>query len=358
MVLLIMLLFIVSCTKDKGYYAATVADKTYPGNTYDYLKSKHGVYDSLLLVVDRLGLKKMLSDSNITLFAVTNSSFRLAITNLNNLRLKLDKEPIFLKNIDIAQLDTMVCEYIIKGKILSDSMTLQDGLNMSSIRYDYPMHGKLVKSASSGYITGGSEMIEYSNTNRSQFVKNWVTTTTGSNNVKTSNGIIHIITPDHIFGFNQFVSRLTYIPPPPNLFIIVGGKLTVSAENPGGVNSAESSQRAVDRDSYTKFLHGNFISGWLKFELKTATVSNAYAIMSANDFQSRDPRSWNVDGSNDDRNWTYLDSRIGENFKERYMERVFVFDNKTPYKFYRITFTEMFSGSDLQLAEWSMNFKK
>ena len=344
-----------ACTKNAGYHDAEVADKSYPGTTYEYLRSKPGIYDSLLLVIDRIGLKKTLSDSSITLFAVTNSSFSLALTNLNNLRNKSDKLPLYLENIDLNQLDTMICQYIIKGKILSDQMTLQDGLNLSSIRFNYPMHGKLERGASSGFANGGTEMIRFSNTNRSQFVRNWVTTTTGSNNVKTSNGIIHIITPDHIFGFNQFVSRLTYVPPPPNLFITIGGKLTVSAENPGGPNAGEASQRAIDRDPFTKFLRGGFISGWLKFELTTPAVAGAYTLMSANDFDSRDPKSWTIDGSNDNQNWSYLDGKTAQIFKDRYLERVFLIDNKKAFKFYRITFTEMRAGGDLQIAEWSMN---
>src|SRR3546814_17403312 len=74
------------CSKDEGFYNKEVSEKNFSGTVLDYLKSKPGIYDSLLLVSHRLGLEETLQDSAITLFALTNPSFGLAITNLNNLR--------------------------------------------------------------------------------------------------------------------------------------------------------------------------------------------------------------------------------------------------------------------------------
>ena len=344
-----------ACSKDGGFYDAVVADKTFQGNTYEYLKSKTGVYDSLIQVIDRLKLQKTLTDSNITLFAVTNPSFRLAVTNLNNLRRQTDKLPLFLYNVDSVQLDTMASQYIIRGNVTTEQMSLQDGASLTSARSNYPMHGKLTKSSSSGYVDGGPEMVEFSNTNKSQFVRDWNSTNTVSNNIKTSNGIVHVVSPDHVFGFDQFVSRITYTPPPLNLFRSVGGILSVSAENPSGPNAAEASKRVIDRDKFTKFFKGDFVGGWLKFELNQPTIAGAYTLTSGNDFSERDPKAWTVEGSNDNSSWDYLDSRTDELFIDRFMERVFFFKNKKAYKYYRITFTVMRSGIDFQLTEWTMN---
>ena len=338
---------IVACTKDTGFYDAALDDKTFSGSTYEYLKSKPGVYDSLLRVIGRVGLKGTLTDSNVTLFAVTNPSFQLALTNLNNLRNQTDKLPLYLYNVDSAHLDTMVSQYLIRGSVTSDQLTLQDGLRLQTMRYDYPMHGRLSKGSSSGYVGGGAELIEFSNTNKSQFVRDWITTNTSSNNVKTKNGVVHIVSGDHVFGFNQFVSRLTYVPPPPRCFFI-GGTLTGSRDNP---QASEGASRAVDRDPFTKFLGSDFINGWLKFELPAPAVAGSYTIMSANDFPERDPAGWTIEGSNDNQTWTFLDSRTGEVFKERYMERVFFFTNKQAFKYYRITINAIRSGNATQFAE-------
>lgn len=135
-VLTILLLFTIiysACKKNGGYYDVEDSAAPFNGNIYEYLKSKPGVYDSLIVAVDRMGLKKTLTDSNVTLFAVTNPSFQLALRNLNTLRKQSDKDPLFLSNIDGIQLDTMVSYYIIRGVKPSDSLKLQDGLNLTSV---------------------------------------------------------------------------------------------------------------------------------------------------------------------------------------------------------------------------------
>lgn len=345
-----------ACSKDDGYFDREVTEKDFPGNTLEYLQSKPGVYDSLLLVVERLGLEETLADSTITLFAVTNPSFQLAITNLNNLRAKTEKPFGFLSDIDYLHLDSMMSWYIIRGLYEADTLTQQDGLMLEGVRFGYPMHAKLSKATSSGYEGGGPKIIEFSNTNESQFLRYWVTTTTGSVNVHTSNGIIHVISPDHIFGFNEFVSRLTFNPPPPNLMKLVGGTLTVSRDNTGGPDAGEGSSRVIDNDINTKFLQFDYVGDlWLQYEFNSPVVAGAYTITSANDAPDRDPRDWTFQGSNDGETWVTLDERLGHIFEERYQTKVFRFDNDVAYKFYRINFTRNYGSSLIQLAEWTIN---
>src|SRR5947208_2613375 len=107
----VMALLLSACKKDGGFHNTATNSPVFAGNTYEYLKSKPGVYDSLIAVIDRMGLKQTLTDSNVTLFAVTNPSFQLAINNLNTLRRQGDKDPLFLSNIDGVQLDTMASYY-------------------------------------------------------------------------------------------------------------------------------------------------------------------------------------------------------------------------------------------------------
>jgi len=344
-----------ACKNDDGYYEPVIQDKAFDGDVYEYLQSKPGVYDSLLKVVDRLQLENTLRDSNITLFALSNSSFQLALTNLNNLRKLNDRPSEYLANIDGEQLDTMLTQYIMRGKYISDSLSAQDGLNMYGVKYGYPMHASLVKTSSSGYVDGGPTVIEYSDTKRSQFVRNWVSTNTGSINLQTKNGIVHVVSPDHVFGFGDFVSRLTYVPPPPNLFKTIGGIGTVSRENSGGPNAVEASKYAFDGNPETKFLIGSMGTVWLQFELNEAAAANAYTITSANDFDERDPIDWTLSGSNDGENWTLLDSKAGEIFEQRFQVRVFRISNKVAYKYYRLNIIRAKSGGTMQMADWSVN---
>src|SRR5690554_4205778 len=104
------LLLLTACSKDGGNYNPRIIEKDFAGDTYEYLKSKPGVFDSLVAVIDRLGLEETVRDSSITLFALNNQSFQLAITNLNNLRKLSDRPSEFLANVDYAHLDTMMSQ--------------------------------------------------------------------------------------------------------------------------------------------------------------------------------------------------------------------------------------------------------
>ncbi|QEC54011.1 F5/8 type C domain-containing protein [Anseongella ginsenosidimutans] len=343
------------CSKDEGFYSRKVTEKDFEGSVLEYLESKPGIYDSLLLVTHRLGLEETLQDSAITLFALTNSSFGLAVTNLNNLRETTDKPFGFLSNIDYLHLDTMMSWYIIRGKYEADSLTQQDGLMLEGVRFNYPMHAKLARSNSSGYEGGGPKIIEFSNTNESQFLRYWVTTTTASVNVRTRNGVIHVLTPDHIFGFNEFVSRLTFNPPPPNLMLLVGGTFSVSKDNNAGPGGGEGSLKVIDNDVNTKFLNEYPSDLWMQYVFNEPVVAGAYTVTSANDAPDRDPRDWNFQGSHDGETWVQLDKRVGEVFEERYQTKVYRFNNDVAYTYYRINITRNYGSNLFQLAEWTIN---
>lgn len=358
-ILSILLMFILSCSKDGGYFEPVKLDKEFKGNTYEYLKSKPGVYDSLLVAIDRIGAQGLLRDSNITLFAVTNPGFQIALTNLNNLYALSEKPAQSLANIRYDQLDTMVNQYVIKGLYAADSLRQQDGLSLKTVRYQYPMHAKVSRSTSSGFTGGGPEYITISDTRRSQFNRDWVSGNTASINIKTSNGVVHIMSADHVFGFDNFITRLTFNPPPPNLFKTIGGKQTVSRESDGGANGVEGSNNSIDGDSKTKFL-----INWspqnvaLTFELVSPVIARAYTITSANDFPDRDPTDWTLQGSIDGESWEYLDSKTNQVFEERQQIKVLRFANTTAYKFYKIQFTRNNGSGAMQFADWTVNLAK
>lgn len=344
-----------SCSKDDGFYHPQQINRVFQGDTYAYLKSKPGVYDSLVQVIDRLGLEPTLRDSSITLFALTNESFKLAIENLNNVRFLADRPSEYLATINYDHLDTMLTQYIIRGVYPTDSMLQQDGIALTAARYGYPMHAKISSTTSAGFLNGGPTTIDFSDTKKSQFQRNWITTTTGSINIETTNAFVHVVNSDHVFGFNDFISRLTYVPPPPNLFQLIGGEWSTERENPGGPTAIEAAQFAFDGNSETKFFLNNFSSVWLQFKLNEAAVAGAYTLTSANDLPQRDPIDWNLQGSNDGENWTTLDSRSGEIFEERFQLKVYRFRNEVAYQYYRLNITRNRSGGDFQMADWTVN---
>jgi hypothetical protein len=409
--LIVALIFQTGCKKENGYYQSAPIITTSNLTTYDYLKSKTGVYDSLLFLVDKLGIKKTLTDSAVTLFAPSNASFQLAIQSLNQARAKLGQTPIYLAQIaaggvpvtntrlkpkairDSAQLDTMVSRYIIRKLYLADDFAVGDGQVIYSVRGGYPMHAQRIFADAEGFIGGGSEVIEFANTKRSLFVAKWSKTTTSSVNIKTKNGIVHLLRSDHMFGFDEFVTRLTLIPPPPVIFDLKNDVLfpywpPASGYFDGQVSAGETFKRALDGSVLTKFISNISASNnyyptmyWIP---KVPKVCNAYSMTTANDsksYRDRDPRAWVLQGTldpnpgavapglgniaslgvpNPNAVWVTIDSRQDQDWTTNYQQKVFYFSNTTAYTGYRITFlqvgTGQSNGSLFQISEWTMNY--
>jgi len=351
-------IMVASCGKDEGYYSSKDPAEGFDGTVLEYLESKPGIYDSLLRVVRRLGLEDVLRDSTVTVFAPSNASFQLALTNLNNLRKRNDKEPEYLANIDEVQLDTMVAQYIIRGRYPSDSLASKDGLTLSSVRFGYPMHARLNDNSSSGFVNGGPVSIQFSDTKRSLFERDWISTKTGSVNLAAANGVVHVLNPDHVFGFDDFSRRLTYIPPPPNLFFLIGGSYQAEREASAGPDSREASKYVFDGHPGTKFLIGSMGSVWLQYELSEPAVANAYTITTGYDsetYPERDPADWTLSASMDGENWVTLDNRLDEEFAQNSITRVYRINNRTAYTFYRLNITRVRSGSTLQIGDFTVN---
>jgi F5/8 type C domain len=123
--------------------------------------------------------------------------------------------------------------------------------------------------------------------------------------------------------------------------------VAASGENTGG---GEVKENLVDGDVGTKWLVFQ-PTGWVRFELAEPVAVVRYALSSANDAPTRDPRDWTLQGSQDGQVWTTLDTRLGEVFTERLQTKVYEVANTTAYRFYRLEVTANSGASILQLAE-------
>jgi hypothetical protein len=397
------LIFQTGCKREVGYYNSAPVVSTTNLNTYDYLKSKPGVYDSLLLVIDKLGITKTLTDSNVTLFAPSNASFQLAIKNLNAVRAGLNLAPIYLSQLaagpkliidpklklkakrDSTQFDTLVSRYIIRKQFVSNDFTIGDGQVIYSVRGGFPMHGQRVYADAEGFQNGGSDIIEFANTKRSLFVAKWSKTSTTSVNIKTKNGIVHLLRPDHVFGFDDLISRLTLVPPPTNIFDYKNDKFAVtwpsaSGFSDGQVSAGETFLKCLDRSIFTKFISQiNVGQGWYptmywyprdKNGVSVGRVCNSYSMTTANDskqYSDRYMRDWKLEATLDpvpspSSVWVLIDVRQDQVWNTNYQLRQFDFVNTTAYTGYRLSITRNGTGSSLgnliQISEWTMNYRE
>lgn len=218
----IIVLFVVGSI---GFYSCKKVDTTYRdytnnlnvfnGNAVQYLQSQTNQYDSFLLAVNRIpGLTDTLSGKAITLFALSNKSFSLALTNINKARADSFPKmpPVSLSTINRDALDSFLCRYIVRGKYVStDLLTSSDGLLLSTVKYNYGMFGRFVSTNASGFLGGGPRQIKFSDTKHSIFERYWISVNTITTDIESSNAIINILPPGHDFGFgDDFIRAVNY----------------------------------------------------------------------------------------------------------------------------------------------------
>jgi len=126
----------------------------------------------------------------------------------------------------------------------------------------------------------------------------------------------------------------------------------VVAVEASGENAAagEVKENLTDGDVDTKWLVFQS-TGWVQFQLSEPVAVVHYALTSANDAPTRDPRDWTLRGSQDGQSWTTLDTRTDQVFTERFQTKEYRFDNTQAYRYYRLDITRNSGSTILQLAE-------
>lgn len=123
-------------------------------------------------------------------------------------------------------------------------------------------------------------------------------------------------------------------------------------------NTNENAAKLVDNNLDTKiYLGGPPLPLTFKFQFASAQTVKIYAIGSANDSDSRDPKVWTLEGSNDDKSWTEVDSRTmpsslytlgGNKYKQLFY---FTVAEPRPFIFYRWKITSMWNSGNFQASE-------
>jgi len=130
--------------------------------------------------------------------------------------------------------------------------------------------------------------------------------------------------------------------------------ITVNKENSDGPNGGEGSLKLIDGDLNTKYLAGYTAPFYVTLEFNEPIVAGYYALTSGNDASDRDPKDWEIQGSQDGVTWDTLDTRIGYTFSDRIMTREFYFENNTAYKYYRFDILSNNGGGLFQMQEWQL----
>jgi choline-sulfatase len=137
-------------------------------------------------------------------------------------------------------------------------------------------------------------------------------------------------------------------------------RLDASVSASANTEGNHSPKTLVDGNYGTKYYHGKvtFPASFV-FSLKDSPMAAiTYTIVSANDMPQRDPKSWELFGSNDGGNWTSLDKRMDEKFSSRLQARDFTIATSQSFSKYKLVVTESVKkSSGLQFAEIHLGTK-
>ena len=124
-------------------------------------------------------------------------------------------------------------------------------------------------------------------------------------------------------------------------------EVNASGENEEG---GEVKENLVDQDPATKWLVFSS-AAWAQVRFAEPVDIARYALTSADDAPTRDPRDWKLLASNDGQDWTTLDTRTDQAFEERFQTKEFTVPGGTAYTHYRLDFTRNGGANIVQLAE-------
>ena len=129
--------------------------------------------------------------------------------------------------------------------------------------------------------------------------------------------------------------------------------ITASSEPFAGVG--EGKEKANDGQVRTKWLT-NTNTGWLQYKYAIGVRMSTYTVTTANDVPNRDPKSWTLQGSNNGSSWTTLHTVTNNAWTDRFETQTFTISSPNYYQYYKLDITANWSDSNLQLAEWDLQY--
>ena len=115
----------------------------------------------------------------------------------------------------------------------------------------------------------------------------------------------------------------------------------------------EGPEKAFDNNLDTKWYSTGGLSGdaqqefpaWVTVEYEEPVTTSQYAIVSGNDTPARDPKAWNLYGSNDGEEFLLLDAQTDVAFSNRIETKYFPLDEEVSYKYYKFEVTELYGDA-------------
>lgn len=204
-----------SCKKNDYFIGGSLHDPKFEGTTYDYLKT-NPLFDTLVLLIDKTGLKDEVNAAGTTFFAPTDYAIRNYVKKVVQERKRLaanDENLVFeFGELDFSQLKDSVRAYIFPENIIRDGLKKEgklfkakDGENrLVSLRDDpsgdYQNSGltNVPKYIYFAKVINAIDPVDDSNVPEEEKDITIVAQTSG---IITNNGTLHVLANNHIFTF-------------------------------------------------------------------------------------------------------------------------------------------------------------
>lgn len=108
---------------------------------------------------------------------------------------------------------------------------------------------------------------------------------------------------------------------------------------------------AFDNNIFEKWLHAVSENAFIGYVFDEPTVVSQYIVTSADDVPERDPRNWELQGSDNGIDWTTLDVVDEHVFEQRFQEKSFLIDSPAAYSQYRYFVKNNYGDIATQIGE-------
>lgn len=205
-------LALLGCSKDSYYKDYGVANGNYDGSVLDYLKSKHGMFDSLVKVIKLAKMEDVFNNDSITFFAPADSSIKQSVKYLNNDLLNTGKDTVS----DLAQIKpevwkAMLSIYVFAGvhklsyypQIDLNALPAFGGEYYVSINGTISNIGVVYSDAGGVQYAGYRYLVISYIPNISAPTIGWKTVQIATSDITPKNGVVQVLQYSyHQFGFD------------------------------------------------------------------------------------------------------------------------------------------------------------
>lgn len=146
------------------------------------------------------------------------------------------------------------------------------------------------------------------------------------------------------FYFDRFYNDLT----------TNGGELTSSQD--ANVNS-ESLKVLTDKNGNSAYtLNASTLPAWIQYKSTIPAQLRAYSVTVGED-ETKNPRNWTIEGSNDGQTWTSIHSRSNITFATRGERKTYTVSSSTKYQYFRMSVTKISSdaSTEVKIGEWELH---